>query len=98
MNRRSRGAYIARGRALASTRLQATIPSKNLLTKPRLHHLPIVKICRDCITTQLATAEDMKGQSVIVSEPNYRYSVREIGGLRMRSALSEYLATEVQSH
>lgn len=45
--------------------------------------------------TRLATGEDMAGQWVIVQEGTYRYSVQAIDGLRVRSVLSEYLATEV---
>src|SRR3546814_6578097 len=46
--------------------------------------------------TRLATREDMSGQWVVVQEVIYRYSVQQAGGLRVRSVLSEYLATEVQ--
>ena len=46
--------------------------------------------------TRLATGEDMAGQWVVVQEGIYRYSVQQAGGLRVRSVLSEYLATEVQ--
>jgi hypothetical protein len=48
------------------------------------------------MTTRLATREDMTGQWVIVQEGVYRYSVQQDGGLRVRSVLFEYLATEVQ--
>jgi hypothetical protein len=46
--------------------------------------------------TRLATGEDMAGQWVVVQEGVYRYSVQQDGGLRVRSVLFEYLATEVQ--
>jgi hypothetical protein len=46
--------------------------------------------------TRLATREDMAGQWVVVQEGVYRYSVQQDGGLRVRSVLFEYLATEVQ--
>lgn len=46
--------------------------------------------------TRLATGEDMVGQWVVVQEAVYRYSVKQDGGLRVRSVLFEYLATEVQ--
>lgn len=45
--------------------------------------------------TRLITGEDMAGQWVVVQEGIYRYSVRQAGGLRVRSVLSEYLVTEV---
>lgn len=47
--------------------------------------------------TRLLTGEDMSGAWVVVQEGIYRYSVQPTGGgLRVRSVLSEYLATEVQ--
>jgi hypothetical protein len=46
--------------------------------------------------TRLATGDDMAGPWVIVQEGVYRYSVEQFGGLRVRSVLSEYLATDVQ--
>jgi hypothetical protein len=46
--------------------------------------------------TRLATGEDMAGQWIVVQEEVYRYSVTQDGGLRVRSVLFEYLATEVQ--
>jgi hypothetical protein len=46
--------------------------------------------------TRLLTGEDMAGEWVVVQEGAYRYSVQQEGGLRVRSVLSEYLATEVQ--
>ena len=46
--------------------------------------------------TRLVTGEDMVGQWVVVQEEVYRYSVQQDGGLRVRSVLFEYLATEVQ--
>ncbi|MGH6846825.1 MAG: hypothetical protein ACREC0_05140 [Methylocella sp.] len=45
--------------------------------------------------TRLATREDLAGQWVVVQQGIYRYSVQQAGGLRVRSVLSEYLATEV---
>ncbi|CDX21532.1 conserved hypothetical protein [Mesorhizobium plurifarium] len=39
---------------------------------------------------------DMEGGWVVVQEGTYRYSVSQLGGLRIRSVLWEYLATEVQ--
>jgi hypothetical protein len=46
--------------------------------------------------TRVLTGEDMAGEWVVVQEGTYRYSVHQDGGLRVRSVLSEYLATEVQ--
>jgi hypothetical protein len=46
--------------------------------------------------TRVLTGEDMAGEWVVVQEGTYRYSVHQEGGLRVRSVLSEYLATEVQ--
>jgi 3-hydroxyisobutyrate dehydrogenase-like beta-hydroxyacid dehydrogenase len=46
--------------------------------------------------TRVATGEDMVGQWVVVQEGVYAYSVQQNGGLRVRSVLFEYLATEVQ--
>lgn len=46
--------------------------------------------------TRVLTGEDMAGEWVVVQEGAYRYSVHQEGGLRVRSVLSEYLATEVQ--
>jgi hypothetical protein len=46
--------------------------------------------------TRLLTGEDTEGEWVVVQEGIYRYSVQQDGGLRVRSVLSEYLATEVQ--
>jgi hypothetical protein len=46
--------------------------------------------------TRLATGDDLTGQWVVVHDGIYRYSVQQDGGLRVRSVLSEYLATEVQ--
>lgn len=45
--------------------------------------------------TRLLTGEDMAGPWVIVQDGIYRYAVLEDGGVRVRSVLSEYLATEV---
>lgn len=45
---------------------------------------------------RMATGEDMSGQWVVVQEEIYRYSVQEDGGLRVRTVLFEYLATEVR--
>jgi hypothetical protein len=47
--------------------------------------------------TRLATGQDMAGLWIVVQDGIYRYSVQSTGdGLRVRSVLSEYLATEVQ--
>lgn len=46
--------------------------------------------------TRLVTGEDMAGHWVVVQEGIYRYSVQQAGGLRVRSVLSDYLATEVR--
>ena len=46
--------------------------------------------------TRILTGEDMIGDWVVVQDGIYRYSVQQTGGLRVRSVLSEYLATEVQ--
>jgi len=46
--------------------------------------------------TRVSTGEDMDGGWVVVQEGTYRYAVQQMGGLRVRSVLSEYLATEVQ--
>lgn len=46
--------------------------------------------------SRILTGEDMAGDWVVVQEDTYRYSVQQTGGLRVRSVLSEYLATEVQ--
>ncbi len=46
--------------------------------------------------TRVATGEDMGGPWVVLQEGVYRYSVQQDGGLRVRSVLFEYLATEVQ--
>ncbi|MGR9327456.1 hypothetical protein ACU8OT_29365 (plasmid) [Rhizobium leguminosarum] len=46
--------------------------------------------------TRFLTGEDMIGYWVVVQEGVYRYCVQQAGGLRVRSVLSEYLATEVQ--
>lgn len=45
--------------------------------------------------TRLASGEDMDKHWVIVQETTYRYSVKQTGGIRVRSVLSDYLATEV---
>jgi hypothetical protein len=45
--------------------------------------------------SRLVTGADMSGGWVIVQPGTYRYSVEEAGGLRVRSVLWEYLATEV---
>ena len=47
------------------------------------------------MTSRLVTGEDMVGQWVLVQEEVYRYAVQQAGGLRVRSVLCEYLATEV---
>lgn len=46
--------------------------------------------------TRLVTGEDMANQWVVVQEGIYRYSIQQVDGLRVRSVLSEYLATEIQ--
>ncbi|WP_316166802.1 MULTISPECIES: hypothetical protein [unclassified Bradyrhizobium] len=46
--------------------------------------------------TRMVSGEDMAGHWVTVQDGIYRYSVRQVGGLRVRSILSEFLATEVQ--
>jgi hypothetical protein len=46
--------------------------------------------------TRVVTGEDMAGEWIVVQEGIYRYSVQQIDGLRVRSVLSEYLATEVR--
>lgn len=46
--------------------------------------------------TRLLTGQDMVGEWIVVQDGIYRYSVRQEGGLRVRSILSEYLATEVR--
>ncbi len=46
--------------------------------------------------TRLLAGQDTAGEWVVVQEAVYRYSVQQTGGLRVRSILSEYLATEVQ--
>ena len=46
--------------------------------------------------TRVLTGEDMDSGWVVVQEGTYRYVVQQTGGLRVRSILSEYLATEVQ--
>jgi hypothetical protein len=46
--------------------------------------------------TRSATGEGMVGQWVIVQEGVYRYSVQQDCGLRVRSVIFEYLATEVR--
>jgi hypothetical protein len=44
--------------------------------------------------TRLLTGQDMANQWIIVQPGSYRYSVEDIGGLRVRSVWWEYLATE----
>lgn len=46
--------------------------------------------------TRFVTGQDIVGEWIIVQEGIYRYSVQQDGGLRVRSVLSEYLATEVR--
>jgi hypothetical protein len=48
------------------------------------------------MATRLLTGEDTAGHWVVVQDGIYRYSVQQTGGLRVRSVLSEYLATEIQ--
>jgi hypothetical protein len=45
--------------------------------------------------TRLLTGQDLLDSWVIVQERIYRYAVDQNGGTRVRSVLSEYLATEV---
>lgn len=45
---------------------------------------------------RVLTGEDIVGDWVIVQEGIYRYSVQQSRGLRVRSVLFDYLATEVQ--
>lgn len=45
---------------------------------------------------RLLTGEDMAGRWIIVQQGVYRYSVQDACCLRVRTILSEYLATEVQ--
>lgn len=45
--------------------------------------------------TRLVSGQDMHGHWVKVQEGSYRYSVEQVDGIRVRSVLSEYLATEV---
>jgi hypothetical protein len=44
---------------------------------------------------RVITGEDLSGPWTVVQDGIYRYSVSQFGGLRVRSVLSEYLATEV---
>ena len=46
--------------------------------------------------TRLVTGQDMDCGWVVVQDGFYRYAVQQADGLRVRSVLSEYLATEVQ--
>lgn len=46
--------------------------------------------------TRLLTGQDMAGEWVVVQDGIYRYSLKPEGGIRVRTILSEYLATEVQ--
>lgn len=45
--------------------------------------------------TRIVTGQDMKGGWVVVQDGTYRYAVHQEGGVRVRSVLYEYLATEV---
>jgi hypothetical protein len=45
--------------------------------------------------TRIATGLDMDGDWVVVQDGHYRYAVDDVEGLRVRSVLWEYLATEV---
>jgi len=47
------------------------------------------------IITRIATGLDMDGGWVVVQDGTYRYSVDDAEGLRVRSVVWEYLATEV---
>ena len=46
--------------------------------------------------TRVCTGQDMNDGWVVVQKGIYRYAVQQTGNLRVRSILSEYLATEVQ--
>jgi hypothetical protein len=45
--------------------------------------------------TRVITGQDMEAGWVVVQDGVYRYAVHQEGGLRVRSVLYEYLATEV---
>lgn len=45
--------------------------------------------------TRVVTGQDLVGDWVIVQEGTYRYAVAQVGGMRVRSVIREYLATEV---
>lgn len=45
--------------------------------------------------TRLLTGQDLDDGWVIVQDDVYRYAVSQMGGVRVKSVLSEYLATEV---
>lgn len=45
--------------------------------------------------TRIATGLDMEGDWVVVQDGTYRYAVDDAEGLRVRSVIWEYLATEV---
>jgi hypothetical protein len=45
--------------------------------------------------TRVVTGQDLLGDWVIVQEGTYRYAVAQVGGMRVRSVVHEYLATEV---
>jgi hypothetical protein len=45
--------------------------------------------------TRLFTGQDLVGPWVVVQDQVYRYAVAQEGGIRVRTVLSEYLATEV---
>ena len=45
--------------------------------------------------TRIATGLDMDGDWIVVQDGTYRYSVDDADGLRVRSVVWEYLATEV---
>ncbi|SIT12347.1 hypothetical protein SAMN05421774_1061, partial [Gemmobacter megaterium] len=47
------------------------------------------------MTTRIATGLDMDGDWVVVQDGTYRYAVDDAEGLRVRSIVWEYLATEV---
>ena len=46
--------------------------------------------------TRVLTGEDLVAGWVVVQEGAYRYAVEQTDGLRVRSVIGEYLATEVQ--
>jgi hypothetical protein len=45
--------------------------------------------------TRVVTGQDLVGDWVTVQEGTYRYAVAQVGRMRVRSVIHEYLATEV---